>query len=249
MFDLQQSILDIHSSSDEKKAFQHLNKALAEYGYTRNCYTLLTDHNSLNQKAFHGLETSYPEEWMKYYNERNYYDVDPVRKQIFGSQVPFFWNDVSAKDKAGFDAYLMMKMAEEAGVADGIGIGFHNNFHEITGMGIAREAPSKSNDPQEMANIYLLCTIFHERYRSLIEKPLLINLSPRECEVLHWASEGKADVDIADILTITTNTVRFHWKNIFFKLSANSRTLAISKALRLSLINPEYIIHPTKVGR
>ena len=40
----------------------------------------------------------------------------------------------------------------------------------------------------------------------------------REEEILLWASEGKSDEDIADILTINVNTVRFHWKNIFEKL-------------------------------
>ena len=249
MFDLQQSIIEIHDARDEKKAFELLNKSLREYGYTRNCYTLLTDHQSLQLKAFHGLETSYPKDWMAYYNERNFYDVDPVRQRIFETQVPFRWSEVSDKNTVNFDAYLMMKQAEEAGIADGIGIAFHNNLNEITGMGIARAEKEKAQDPRDVADIFLLCTIFHERYRSLIEKPLKIKLSPKETEVLHWASEGKVDADIGEIMTISANTVRFHWKNIFFKLEANSRTLAISKALRLNLIEPRFIVNPTKSGR
>lgn len=242
MFDLQKSILNVHNAVDEKSAFEFLNQALAEYGYTRNCYTLLTDHESLNLKAYHGLERSYPEEWMAYYNERNFYEVDPVRQRIFETQAPFYWSDVSDRDIVGFDAYLMMKQAEEAGIADGIGIGFHSGLNEITGIGIAREVSEKNQNPQDMANIYLLCSIFHERYRSLIEKPNLISLTNREIDVLCWASEGKTDRDISEILTISISTIRFHWKNIFFKLNANSRTFAISKALRFNLVQPSKII-------
>ncbi|MEZ5669035.1 MAG: helix-turn-helix transcriptional regulator [Alphaproteobacteria bacterium] len=53
-------------------------------------------------------------------------------------------------------------------------------------------------------------------------------LSAREAECLRWAGEGKTNAEIAIILAISENTVRYHFKNIFGKLGATSRAQAVS---------------------
>ena len=40
------------------------------------------------------------------------------------------------------------------------------------------------------------------------------HLTSREIEVLKWTADGKSSQDIADILTLSKNTVDFHIKNI-----------------------------------
>ena len=69
-------------------------------------------------------------------------------------------------------------------------------------------------------------------------------MSRREHDVLSWGAEGKTDEEISVILSITVNTVRFHWKNIFRKLAANGRTYAITKALRQQIISPACVRTP-----
>jgi len=56
---------------------------------------------------------------------------------------------------------------------------------------------------------------------------LLIALSLREREVLHWVREGKRNSEIAQIANISTHTVRHHLENIFAKLGVETRTAAI----------------------
>jgi len=56
---------------------------------------------------------------------------------------------------------------------------------------------------------------------------LLITLSLREREVLHWVREGKRNSEIAQITNISTHTVRHHLENIFGKLGVETRTAAI----------------------
>ncbi|MEM8818072.1 MAG: LuxR C-terminal-related transcriptional regulator [Pseudomonadota bacterium] len=58
----------------------------------------------------------------------------------------------------------------------------------------------------------------------------------REREVLEWCAEGKTNWEIARILSVTENTVRFHLKNAFRKLDATSRAAAISAAARRGVI-------------
>lgn len=60
--------------------------------------------------------------------------------------------------------------------------------------------------------------------------------SAREREVLGWCAEGKSNWEIARILAISQNTVRFHLKNAFRKLDASSRGAAINAALARGVI-------------
>ena len=51
-------------------------------------------------------------------------------------------------------------------------------------------------------------------------------LSPREFEVLGYVAQGQTNTEIAEELTISENTIRFHLKNIFEKLAVTNRTEA-----------------------
>ena len=58
------------------------------------------------------------------------------------------------------------------------------------------------------------------------------NLTSREAEVLAWACKGKSSRDIAQFLDMSPRTVDKHFEHIFEKLGAQSRTSAVSIALR-----------------
>ena len=62
-------------------------------------------------------------------------------------------------------------------------------------------------------------------------------LTPRELEVLHWLSKGKANAEISMVLGISVCTVRVHIQNIFNKLPANNRTHAAARAMQLGLVD------------
>jgi len=61
-------------------------------------------------------------------------------------------------------------------------------------------------------------------------------LSDREQEILEQLAGGKTNKEIARHLELTENTVKFHLKNVFSKLSVNRRTQAIAEARRMNLI-------------
>ena len=67
-------------------------------------------------------------------------------------------------------------------------------------------------------------------------------LTTREVEVLHWASIGKANADIASILEISVFTVKNHMQNIFKKLNVCNRIQAVAKLGPVPVpvtVNPE----------
>ena len=61
-------------------------------------------------------------------------------------------------------------------------------------------------------------------------------LTPREHEVLGLVAEGLPNKSIADHLSISEHTVRFHVNSIMSKLGAQSRTEAVTRATRLGLL-------------
>lgn len=61
-------------------------------------------------------------------------------------------------------------------------------------------------------------------------------LTPRECEVLELVAQGATNAEIANRLTVSENTVKFHMKNILQKLHASNRAEVVAYALRSGLI-------------
>lgn len=64
----------------------------------------------------------------------------------------------------------------------------------------------------------------------------LVELTPREHEVLQQLAQGFANKQIAYTLNITERTVKFHLNSIFQKLGAHNRTEAVSIAYERQLI-------------
>jgi len=62
------------------------------------------------------------------------------------------------------------------------------------------------------------------------------DLTSREQEVLTWMAKGLSNPEIAERLTISTVTVKFHVSNILSKLGTTSRTKAVAVAVQRDLI-------------
>ena len=61
-------------------------------------------------------------------------------------------------------------------------------------------------------------------------------LTPREMDVLEMLAEGLSNKMIAHRLSISDHTAKFHVNSILTKLSAGTRTEAVTRGIRLGLI-------------
>jgi LuxR family maltose regulon positive regulatory protein len=61
-------------------------------------------------------------------------------------------------------------------------------------------------------------------------------LTPKESEVLNLLGRGLPNKAIARVLDVSSETVKFHLKNVFVKLSASSRSHALDRARMLGLV-------------
>jgi len=62
----------------------------------------------------------------------------------------------------------------------------------------------------------------------------LMNITPREAEVLYWIVLGKTNPEIAGVLDMSPRTVNKHLEHIFTKLAVETRTAAATVALNRS---------------
>ena len=247
MRNLQSIIEDIQNAQSAEHAFEIYNKGIQQYGYENALLTIMTDHDSLDLKAFHGIATSFPEDWVRYYKSTGSHEFDPVFQGILKGKPPFFWSDIEklwAQSKINSDqqkraGFSLMRDAEDAGVADGIGISFQNEFGEISGLGISRKTNISEKNYGALADLYVLSSAFHEKYFSYYKQREFPKITTREREVLLWASSGKTDDEIADELNIARPTVRFHWKNIFEKLRVANKLAATVRAVQMKIIIPQ----------
>lgn len=63
-----------------------------------------------------------------------------------------------------------------------------------------------------------------------------LNLSKRELEVLQGMAQGLSNLEIAQRLFVSLNTIKTHSSKLFEKLEVARRTQAVEKARKLSII-------------
>ena len=114
--------------------------------------------------------------------------------------------------KAGADGYLLKETKSDK---------LHEAIHEIMNGG-ATMSPSIAQKTMRLLRNPIVIT--SEKDKELVE------LSPREIEVLEQLSKGLKNKLIADNLFLSISTVKKHIENIFDKLHVHNRIEAIQKA-------------------
>jgi LuxR family maltose regulon positive regulatory protein len=67
--------------------------------------------------------------------------------------------------------------------------------------------------------------------------PLLVEpLTERELEILRLIAAGRSNPEIAELLYLSLNTVKWHAKNLYGKLNVGSRIEAVARAQELELL-------------
>jgi DNA-binding NarL/FixJ family response regulator len=70
-------------------------------------------------------------------------------------------------------------------------------------------------------------------------------LTEREVELLRLLVEGRSNKDIAQVMALSENTVKYHIKNILQKLDVHNRTEAAAHAVRTGLVKLNNHNHDT----
>lgn len=181
---------------------------------------------------------NYPPAWRERYLQAGYIQTDPVVRHGRRTQAPIVWSK-----ELFADAMQLWEEAQSHGLRfgwaqsslDGLGVG---------GMLVLSRSNGAITDQELAAHGPQLHWLTHVAHLALaralkardrdIGNPCL---TVRELEVLKWTADGKSSQDIADILTVSKNTVDFHVKNAVTKLHAANKTAAVVRAAMMGYLN------------
>lgn len=217
-------------------------ETVGQHGYDRMIFCLLNDHQKIGLAAGVGHLRNYPKDWMEYYFSQGFDQIDPVITYCYQKMGTFTWQEMSERLTLTSKQNKCLNLGMESGLNNGICTPLWGGSR-FAGIGLASsEKKDAVDDKYDLITAY--CNHFYLAFHRLHEKasqdekvPNII-LTKAEREILHWMARGKSDSEIGDILTVSDNTVKSHVKHIYQKLQANSRVLAVTKALSLGLIRP-----------
>jgi len=225
--------------------FELLIRGATEEGFDQVAYGALnfSEPLRLSEHSLPAVATNYSVGWRNRYFERRYYEIDPVVRRTPSFSRPFVWDYLEESLQLEAGERLVLAEGREAGLMRGISVPLFGRQGRVSVLSFA--SSSKSTDPVDrMARLNALACQFHVAFADIArpedETTPRIALSLREKDCLRWTAEGKSSWDIGMILNISDNTVNFHIKNAMRKLGTTSRTVAVVKALRFSLIDLPY---------
>lgn len=178
----------------------------------------------------------YPVEWLNMYAAEGLYAKDPIIKYNFEHYKTHLWSEaIETYQEAPYREF--MNSASEFGLRYGIASGVCSKKGPKGSIfSFASSKEYFKNRQKKILDIvipHVHCAL--ERV-CVGRAPSVSSLSEREKEVLKWMKEGKTNWEISMILNISERTIKFHVKNIEWKLNAVNKAHAVAIALDMGLV-------------
>ena len=163
--------------------------------------------------------------------------ADPRRALLLSRLVRDFGHDVvSAIEDA---SVVLTDGIAVSGNVPAVSLGLDGDNHRAQ---LPRDAPAEQIDAALRAVAVGLSVSVAEtplrRFEALHEPDAPALLTPRELEVLRDVADGLTNKEIAGHLGISLHTVKFHVESLMRKLVVSSRAEAVSKSMRLKVLEP-----------
>jgi DNA-binding CsgD family transcriptional regulator len=188
----------------------------------------------------HGVNISYPEEWLREYLAKNYFYLDVLTKETFRTNELIHWSLMTMIHDAEVPQEIV-SFNMDFGVREGYAHGSSPSAQGKNGSMFCFSSPSMKDDFRTAAILEYLIPHLHLALTHISgNKSTLGNhavISAREKEVLNWLKQGKSSWEISVILGISESTANYHVYNIMRKLEAVNRPQAVAAAVRLGLID------------
>jgi LuxR family quorum-sensing system transcriptional regulator SolR len=222
-------------AEDEHHLFKRIAAAGKELGYDYCSYGIKIPV-PISRPAVAIFDT-YPAGWMERYRSQGYLEVDPTVRHGASSNGPIIWGD---------DTFASAQNLWDDARDFGLRVGWAQSARDIGGA-FGLLSLSRSADPltekelrDRHSRMFWLVQSAHAGMSKLLTPKLvpesLVQLTPREIEVLRWTAEGKTAFEIGQILSISGRTVNFHVNNVCAKLKATNKVQAAIKAITLGLL-------------
>lgn len=185
------------------------------------------------------LEGKIIKEWHEYYINNDLRNKDAVLRYVIKAKKSFTFNSIY-KDKTSLPEQGVREAAKQFGIVDGIAIPIYRGGGYFAAFFITSEKIVNIENAQvEMMTLFaslLHDKIYELRHEDIFKINNLKHLSARERDVLIWVLEGKSNNEIAKIIGISENTVKYHIKQACSRLGLKSRIQVAVKALVCGLL-------------
>ncbi len=199
--------------------------------------------------------------WLDFYRNNNMVLLDPSLDMLRKANANFTWSEAERNIQGNkVDKEKLKNISYEFGYREGLVI----PIHYVDPFGRRRSAVSAlfwRNDLAEFDGVMrerrseieivagywarkLIEKFADEAHKAPKRDDLISNgglqgqLTPREVDVLTWASHGKTSAETATILGISTETVNHHLKYAIAKLKVANKVQAVAHAIYGNLIQP-----------
>lgn len=223
----------------------YIDNQLIAYGSPNYSYLVINKKNPLEMLCV----SNYPQEWREIYVSNNYQNIDPVVLSSFKRFSPFSW-DENITILSDIKSSNIFSISRKYNIINGLTFVLHDHMNNLAMLSLVMDNSLNAGAEEKMMNskdkLQMLLIKIHEKMHIFSEqrkkrapdrigKPIF---SPRENEVIYWASMGKTYQEIAHIAGITPRTVKFHMGNVVRKLGVINARQAIRLSTELELIRP-----------
>jgi len=201
------------------------------YEYILYCYT---KESYTGEHSVCWINLTNSAEWDEEYSKENFFSHDPVRHElerliaegVSCSFIPwdnYIWEPSPNQQK-------VIDRRKHYGLHYGFSCFVDSKKKDSTFLFSFADKTKQPTVKEELISRLLIVHFMAARKR--IDMLVLVGaLSQKEQQIAHWLVLGKTNWEIANILNISNNTVKFHLKNVFKKLEVSNRQQAISVLL------------------
>jgi DNA-binding CsgD family transcriptional regulator len=173
----------------------------------------------------------WPQDWLDYYTEHGFFQRDFIVAESRRRMAPFTWTEIDPDIFSGPVAQEFFAASRAHGWVDGFVVPIRGTggYEGIVSLAAKQRLEL---DAIDRALLETASRALNERCRTTVglgDSPeALPELTSREIECLQWASLGKTDWEIGELLGVTKATAHFHIEQAKKKLAVNSRVQAVA---------------------
>jgi LuxR family transcriptional regulator, quorum-sensing system regulator BjaR1 len=229
--------LDRARNTDDiaSQLLRHLRQIGAEHVIAG---TFPPDEPNRRMQLGHAFFNCWPKEWLARYLSRGYLIKDPIILRAKANARPFYWNELAPHIDANPAGRRIVEEAREFGLIEGFSAAIQTLDGQTVGISLAGR--HMEHNPEMGGVLSLMASYAIGRAIVLLQgstgQNQEIRLSAREREALQWASEGKNDWEIGEIMNISEHGADKHMRSARSKLGAINRAQAVAEAIRRGLI-------------
>lgn len=228
----------IRESSTRPEICRHLLRYAGRFGATNLLAGAIPPIGALRlNQLSHVLLDSWPEQWSARYFSKGYLYRDPTIHLVNRGNPPFLWSEIDRFYRVHPAGRRIMDEATEFELSEGLTIPSMTLEGQAVGFSIAGE--KLDPDPHDRLAFQFVAAYAFGCAAVLTDgkqNSKSVRLSPRQQDVLRWASEGLTVEEIADHLHISRNTADTHLRLVRERLGVTSTIHAVAEAFRLGLI-------------